>query len=165
MKDDRLDAIGIASPCHASWASMRGDDRVRFCGHCRQNVYNLSDMSRSEAEAFVKDRAGHACVTFFRRHDGTLLTRDCPVGWKKIRRRAFALCAGAVVLLLGLLAWTFLVSISSSPRRQDLLNPENQAGVFKQVWDLLFTRPVPPVRDERIMGKMCVPRELVNQPN
>jgi hypothetical protein len=39
-----LDEIEIATPCPASWEAMTGDDRSRFCGQCRLNVYNLSAM-------------------------------------------------------------------------------------------------------------------------
>ncbi len=49
-----LDSLEIASPCPASWDSMTGDDRARFCGLCRLNVYDLTAMSPGEAEAFVR---------------------------------------------------------------------------------------------------------------
>src|SRR5262245_30602687 len=39
-----LARLRIASPCSADWDEMTGDDRVRFCGRCRKNVYNLSEM-------------------------------------------------------------------------------------------------------------------------
>ena len=40
-----LDTLAVASPCPASWDAMEGDDRVRYCPRCRQNVYNLTAMS------------------------------------------------------------------------------------------------------------------------
>src|SRR5262245_23632544 len=48
-----LDHIKIAAPCPADWDQMFSfeDKRVRFCSQCNLNVYNLSDMSRQEAEA------------------------------------------------------------------------------------------------------------------
>jgi len=102
-----LDLIQIASPCTASWDQMHGDDRVRFCGECRLNVYNLSDMTRGEAEAFVSEREGRMCVRFFRRADGTVMTKDCPVGLRALRqqfvRAAAALCGILVALLSGTL--------------------------------------------------------------
>jgi len=49
-----LEQVEIASPCSAAWSDMEGDDRVRFCRQCQQNVYNLSAMSRSEAEILFK---------------------------------------------------------------------------------------------------------------
>src|SRR5437867_538664 len=57
MGNDRsvLDQIRIASPCSASWDAMEGGDRVRFCAHCQKNVYNLSDMSRREAEKLGRE--------------------------------------------------------------------------------------------------------------
>jgi hypothetical protein len=95
-----LDLIQIASPCPASWDGMKGDERMRFCSQCSLHVYNLSDMSREEAEHFVSKAEGRTCVRFFRREDGTVLTRDCPVGLHAVRRRLVR----AVAALAGMLA-------------------------------------------------------------
>jgi hypothetical protein len=83
-----LDDVHIASPCDVSWASMEGDSDVRHCSSCKKHVYNLSMMSRAEAEAVLvaaKATEG-ACVRLYRRDDGTVITDDCPVG---VRRRRF----------------------------------------------------------------------------
>ena len=48
-----LERVSIASPCTARWEDMRGDERRRHCGSCRLQVYNLSGMSRADAEALV----------------------------------------------------------------------------------------------------------------
>jgi hypothetical protein len=74
---DVLESIGVASPCEVPWEQMSGTDQVRWCGQCRQKVYNLSAMSREEAVAFVEGHQGKVCVRFFRRKDGTILTADC----------------------------------------------------------------------------------------
>ncbi|MDX1944954.1 MAG: hypothetical protein SFU86_06070, partial [Pirellulaceae bacterium] len=98
-----LDLINVASPCPADWEKMTGDDRVRFCSQCNLHVYNLSDMPRAEAEAFVNQAEGRTCVRYFRREDGTILTRDCPVGLAGVRRRlarGIAALAGLVVALV-----------------------------------------------------------------
>jgi hypothetical protein len=89
-----LDNVAIAAPCQASWDEMVGDDRVRFCGQCEKNVYNLSALPRDEAEALLAAREGNVCVRLYRRADGTVLTTDCPVGVKRRRRRR--LIAGVV---------------------------------------------------------------------
>src|SRR5947209_3943064 len=81
-----LDSIEVAAPCSASWDRMNGDDRVRFCQDCRKNVYNLSEMSRIEAEALVRENGeGRLCIRFYRRADGTVLTDNCPVGLRAAR--------------------------------------------------------------------------------
>jgi hypothetical protein len=79
---------------------MAGDDRVRYCQECGLNVYNLSAMTRPEAEAFLERREGRACTRLYRRGDGTILTRDCPVGLRAIRRRAALLFAVIATLVL-----------------------------------------------------------------
>ncbi len=95
----RLDSLKVASPCTVPWDSMRGDDTVRFCGLCEKNVYNLSAMTRNEAEAFLEERGVSACVRLFRRFDGTVLTADCPVGVKKKRFHlaVFSVAGGALM--------------------------------------------------------------------
>ena len=86
-----LDNVAIASPCNASWDKMIGNGRVRFCGDCQKNVYNLSAMPREEAESLLAaNSAGEMCVRLYRRADGTVLTQDCPVGQKRVRRRKIA---------------------------------------------------------------------------
>jgi hypothetical protein len=95
-----LDNIRVATPCSAKWDNMLGDDRVRHCIDCNKNVYNLSGMTRDEAEALIVAKNGDMCARFFQRADGTILTADCTVGVSKRRkRRLFA--AGAAALLSG----------------------------------------------------------------
>jgi len=95
-----LDNLRVAAPCSASWDAMVGDDRVRACGDCNKNVYNLSDMMRDEAEALIREKEGKLCVRYFQRADGTILTKDCAVGVKRRRRRRFV-AAGVAASLAG----------------------------------------------------------------
>ena len=81
-----LNVIDVAAPCPADWDAMTGDDQVRHCSQCNLNVYNLSEMTEDEALKLVNQREGRMCVQFYRREDGTLLTKDCPVGLKAIRK-------------------------------------------------------------------------------
>jgi len=84
-----LDHLKIAAPCPADWNQMFSfeDERVRFCSQCNLNVYNLSGMSRQEAEAIITKTEGRLCVRFYRKADGSVLTQNCPVGLKAIKRR------------------------------------------------------------------------------
>ena len=86
-----LDDVRVAAPCRASWDAMTriDGDRVRHCGDCDKRVYNLSQMTRDEAEALIVAHEGKLCVRYYRRADGTILTKDCPVGVGKRRRRRF----------------------------------------------------------------------------
>ena len=83
---------------------MTGDERVRFCAECSLNVYNVSAMSRAEASAFVASAEGRVCVKFYRRADGTLLTRDCPVGLKITRRRKAKVATAAFAAVMSVAA-------------------------------------------------------------
>jgi hypothetical protein len=102
--DDPLDGLQIASPCSASWEAMSGNDQVRFCQHCEKNVYNLSGVSRREAEAVVRENEGRLCVRFYRRRDGTVLTDNCPVGLRAVRRRVLTHLTGFCSMVGGVLA-------------------------------------------------------------
>src|SRR5437870_1779112 len=96
-----LDGVTVAAPCAAQWDEMLGNDRVRFCGQCELNVYNLSSMSRGQAEALITGTEGRLCVRFHRRKDGSILTDDCPVGLRALKRRASRFKQSIVAAILG----------------------------------------------------------------
>ena len=106
MFTNPLDSIRIASPCKSDWNEMYGDERRRFCGACKLNVYNLSGMTRQDAESLLMNSEGRLCVRFFRRKDGTVLTKDCPVGWQALKRKASRFAVAFSSLLAGVLAGT-----------------------------------------------------------
>ena len=93
-----LDAIEIRRPCSVPWETMAGDDRVRFCDHCRLKVFNLSALTRPEAENLVGRAEGRLCVQFYRRADGTVLTADCSLR-ERVTRRVSAFVSAALALL------------------------------------------------------------------
>jgi hypothetical protein len=95
-----LDSVRIASPCHMSWDGMTGDDRVRFCHACEKNVYNLSAMTRDEAERLWRQLEGRMCARLFQRADGTVITSDCAIGERarRSRRITLAVAVGTGVL-------------------------------------------------------------------
>ena len=101
-----LGRVRVAAPCEEAWGEMRGDERVRFCQRCSLNVYNLSAMTRREAERVVLGAEGRLCVRFYRRRDGTMLTQNCPVGLIKLKRRvsrvANAVAAAVASFLAGI---------------------------------------------------------------
>lgn len=100
-----LDVIQVASPCEANWNDMSGNAQVRHCATCHKHVYNLSEMTRDEAEALIVAQEGKLCVKFFRRADGTILTADCPIGlWEAAHRKMSYWLASAAALLVGLVA-------------------------------------------------------------
>ena len=99
-----LNDIKIASPCSQDWNEMIGTERKRFCGECKLNVYNLSGMSRGEAENLLMRSEGRLCVRFYRRADGSVLTEDCPVGWQAIKRRVSRVSTAVASLIFGLVS-------------------------------------------------------------
>ncbi|HEX8492290.1 MAG TPA: carboxypeptidase-like regulatory domain-containing protein [Pyrinomonadaceae bacterium] len=101
-EDNRLDRVRVASPCPASWEKMSGDDAVRFCDQCQLHVYNISQMTRQQAEALISQTEGRICARIYRRTDGTILTKDCPVGLRAFRRRVARVAGAAITALLSL---------------------------------------------------------------
>lgn len=109
--DSPLNDLKIASPCPADWGAMAGDERKRFCGDCKLNVYNLSDMTKYDAENLLRNSEGRLCVRYFQRPDGTILTQNCPVGWAKVKQRTAVFAAAAFALVVSffgtMLAFSF----------------------------------------------------------
>lgn len=97
-----LDEVSIAAPCPVSWAEMDGDERKRFCSLCSLHVYNISQMKRKEAEDLLSENTDGVCLRLFRRSDGTLITKDCPVGRRladAVKRRVRAAAVAFVAML------------------------------------------------------------------
>jgi hypothetical protein len=135
-----LDNIRIASPCGADWDAMYGSDRKRFCSECRLNVYNISEMTQDEAENMILRSEGRLCLRVFKRKDGTVLTQDCPVGWKHVKRRislvykaAIGLASGFLAGMLGLGAMRTLAEFVQYPDPPPL--PESTNGVTFGLYD------------------------------
>jgi hypothetical protein len=152
---DGVDQIEIGSPCTVSWDEMRaagGDGRVRFCGQCRQNVYNVEAMSRVEARRLIGAREGRVCVRILRRPDGTVVTADCWARLRAARRRGFLPFLGMMVLL-GL---TELIAIGTGLVRLKALVGGGAPRPPIAATDVpLFQRPRP-----RMMGALPAQRFL-----
>jgi hypothetical protein len=88
---------------------MTGNDRVRFCSQCSLNVFNLSAMTTQEAEDLLRRTEGQLCVRFYRRSDGTILTKNCPVGLQAIRDRLTRIRTGLIAAILSFVAHLGLV--------------------------------------------------------
>ena len=111
-----LNNIKVSSPCPADWDGMFGDERKRFCGECKLNVYNLSGMTRNDAENLIQNAEGRLCVRYFQRPDGTVITQDCPVGWAKLKQQTRLYATAVFSMLMALFTGVFLVSLFSKNR-------------------------------------------------
>ena len=119
--DNPLSHVKVAVPCSADWDNMFGDNRKRFCNQCNLNVYNLSGMSRTEAEDLIRRSEGRLCVRFYRRSDGTIITENCPVGLAAIKRKVSRIATAALSAILsffaGLGVQTALFGKEAAPER------------------------------------------------
>lgn len=99
---DLLRTLRVASPCSAEWAGMQGDGATRFCSQCSKHVHDLSSMTPTEVHALLTESDEPPCVRFRRRIDGTVLTGDCPVGFRRLRGKVRATYAAIATFVLGL---------------------------------------------------------------
>ena len=93
-----LDNVRVAAPCPANWNEMVGGERVRYCRSCEKNVYNLSEMSRKDAEELLETHEGRLCIRYYQRADGKIITQNCPVGLRLMRRVYLTVNARAATL-------------------------------------------------------------------
>jgi hypothetical protein len=151
----RLEDVRIASPCSANWGEMTGDERVRFCGKCEKNVYNLSAMSRDEAEALLQKSEGRLCVRFYQRADGTVMTSDCSIGVRRKRVRRLA------VLAAGVGAAGALASMTAERPEMRQMGAVARMGDSAPMGSVAFPDPPamldPPPRPQKIMGRAVNP--------
>lgn len=146
-----LDMIKVASPCNVSWETMKGDDQVRFCGQCQLNVYNLSTMNLDQISSLLEKKEGRTCVRFYRRADGTVITDDCPVGLRRVRRK-MALVATAVAGLFATVGTGMFTTRGAMARtlRDSALG---RVAMFRAIADWMEPERVPVA-----MGMMVMPQ-------
>jgi hypothetical protein len=159
-----LDGVSVASPCNADWDQMMGDERARFCGQCQLNVYNLSALTRAEAELLIGRTEGRLCVRYYRRADGSILTRDCPVGLRAIRRRMSyvvrAVSSAVLTFLAGLgiyamkwnyadRGWTTGAPVAPQARVLPVIQGEVMAPVEPMMGTWAYTPP-----NKEIVGRL-----------
>ena len=142
-----LAGVRVAAPCQADWNQMMGDERVRFCSECNLNVYNLSAMTRSEAETLIARSEGRLCVKFYRRRDGSIITQDCPVGLRAIRHRVSYLTKAIVSAVLSFMAGVGVHEAVSSSLAA--LRPGRTMGVMAERVEPRFDVQDPQVIPER----------------
>jgi TonB family protein len=111
--------IKIAAPCPADWSSMNGNDRVRFCSHCQLNVYNLSAMTKNEAELLIQQTEGRLCVRYYQRADGTILTQNCPVGLQALKQRVSRIATAIASAFLSFFSSVGIYQYFYSPAKQN----------------------------------------------
>ncbi len=151
---------------------MSGDDQVRYCAHCSKHVYNLSALSRSEAEELIEKMEGHLCARYYVRHDGTVLTADCPVGWRNAQAKLTRIVGALVVTILGI----FGVSLTALAMVQGGLpgQPRNRMpGIFGEVQRVFFPDvvvgqlkcPPPPGKVQNGQVEILNPPEQNAEPN
>lgn len=146
-----LENIKIASPCKANWDEMSGNERNRYCSECKLNVYNLSDMTRREAENFLLNSEGRVCVKFYRRADGSVLTKDCPVGWQAFKKKASRRVKAFASLCAGIFGGFFAFN---------QLHPNQETQMYnKNLMKVIETDPNTPVNSVYDFEKEDLPEE------
>ncbi len=171
--NDPLNNIHVASPCPANWDEMYGDYRKRHCGACKMNVYNLSDMTRREAEDLLVNSEGRLCVRFFRRADGSILTQNCPVGWAAVKRRVSRVATAAFSMIAGLFGGLFAFSmIREQPRQATVgemtVDPKTVRRTLPQVGETDGIRRIEPVESngEYTNGQVTMGKPVITvKPN
>jgi hypothetical protein len=161
-----LSNVRVAAPCNADWEQMFGNERARFCGQCNLNVYNLSSMTRSEAEHLIASNEGRLCVRFYRRADGSILTKNCPVGLRAIQRRVSRLTKAIVSAVLSFFAGvgiyqgvSSLSKVDRFPRRTMGVIAVRPAEVMVPL-DISLPPPTPPGNKPLpLMGKIRIQHE------
>jgi hypothetical protein len=139
---------------------MHGDERVRFCDECKLNVYNLSALTRPQAEALVAKHEGRLCVRYFQRSDGTIITQDCGGGLRRAMQRTRRLVTAAAGAIFCALLSPFGIGsgVPENRNRQD--PPPGQATPV--AGQMLMGKPAPQPQDVR--GEVAVMGDVAPAP-
>lgn len=147
-----LNNVRVASPCSADWNQMYGTDRKRFCGQCKLNVYNLSAMTRDEAESLIMNSEGRLCARFYRRPDGTIITKDCPVGLQAVRKKVRKFWSATASLIVALFAGIGFASLVSNDESDAVMG---DIAIERSYGEPLMGNVM--TEDPAVMGEIAMP--------
>lgn len=154
-RHDALDQIEIPVPCQVPWDSMAGNDRVRHCDQCRQNVYDVANLTRPEALRLLESSGGRVCLRIYRRPDGTLLTADCRERLRAARKQGLLVFVGVALVILWAQVCAQMVGLAGLKR---LVRGHHDA-LRETRGEAAFVAPPPPrIPDpEPVMGEPSAP--------
>jgi len=158
-----LNVIRVAEPCPADWDAMQGDNRVRFCDECRLHVYNLSELTRPQAEQFIAEHEGRLCVRYYQRADGTIITRDCEGGLRRTMKRARRIAMTAASTVICAMLTPFGLASMSRSSKSDALET-SQPKDLKGELAVMGGCPAPP-RVPVLMGAIRPATQPATQPS
>lgn len=131
QKKDSIDRMRIASPCPMNWDKMTGDHRARYCDLCNLHVYNISELTSREVKTLIANTEGRICARLYKRADGTVITKDCPVGLRAIRRRVSRVAGAAITTI-----FSFCMSVmGQSAVQEDKSCPSNSKVTVERTVD------------------------------
>jgi hypothetical protein len=140
-------------------------------------VYNLSGMSRVEAESLIQSKEGSLCVRFFQRADGTIITDDCPVGLRVVRRPLKWMTTTMAILVAPLFTfaavmtggkvnaaqmWASVQGTTLYQKVSNWLDPQAMLGGPAIAGGM--SAPPPPPTAAPVMGKSAMPAPAVSSP-
>lgn len=102
-----VNKLSVAKPCSMSWENMSGDEKTRLCNACDMNIYNLSEMTSHEITSLIQNREGRLCGRIYKRTDGTVMTKDCPVGLRAYRKKISRFAGASFTAILSLFSVSF----------------------------------------------------------
>ena len=149
--------VRVATPCHESWDAMSGTDHVRSCERCQHKVYNLSELTASEAETLLRTAEGRLCVRFYRRADGTVMTKDCSVGVAVRRQRRIAQAVAGVAAAVGSAAALLKPGTPEPTMGSPMALPVIQTTPAPELHPIMGAVTPEPVMGNMVMGKMAAP--------
>ncbi len=151
----------IQKPCPASWDSMQGDEKRRFCEHCQLHVHNLTEMTTQEQVTLMKSPGERKCITYTAPANAksvdpnTWLTLQTATGW----RRAIAAMLAAGFSMFAASCQTQRTTGAPLP----MTDPKSKLGKM-EVKAEMPASTVETVTQQPDMSKMPIPGSIMISP-
>ncbi len=144
-----LDNLVLSYPCPVDWASMEGNDRERFCKQCSKTVFNISDLSTTEANKLLKENSNSGlCVQFYVRPDGTIKTDNCPKILRPIRETAKCFARFVSITFGIIFSISNMVPLLAKEKETNSPEISKKNSIFKNHCDI-------DVRMKLVFGQVC----------
>ena len=120
-------------------------------------------MTTYDAENLLRLSEGRLCVRYYQRPDGTILTRDCPVGWAGVKRRISIFASAAAAVIISLFGGLLVLSTFGRATRAiskipiPFVKPTPEPAIMGAI---AMPPPTPTPEVKKVMGRPVRPQKI-----
>jgi hypothetical protein len=137
-----LENLEIKNPCSINWDEMTGDEGIRYCGKCRHQVYNLSEMPKRRALKILNQPNAKVCVSYLQDEENqTIRLTNLSI----FEQYSFKVISAILTIIFSLTAIQAMQTKNGNPKKKRVVGHKKVKSLSKRI----IGKPTPKDKEHR----------------